>query len=326
MSDIKGPTNSTDNEPLDANPLYYRAKMVSSGELPPIEDGSLEELYNWIEQNKADKDHTHSLEDITGTEDMQFVTEEEKNRWDTGPLYTKEMPTWIGHGGINKGTTFINRTAQQMFDDILYPDMKPTVVEATIEYNGVFDNCIEKGGSASCIKATATVEKNTRKITKISLLRDGTMIAEISDTSINDGGTFVLMPANDSFTGSCTHKIRITDESGFYSDHVFPTIVEITPIYCGSFDSNSLVGSQATQLTKIVSGKTDQNIKVSSTNNPIFVCYPNSYGKPSKILDSSGHDLTEVLNSYTINISGTVYRVYQTDRVTVHDLYIQIKW
>lgn len=327
MAEIKEPTNSTDNEPLDKDPLYYRAKASTTVGTIPGEGGISDELYNRLDEKKADKDHEHDPDDIIETDDKQFVSSADKNRWDSGPLYTKEMPTWIGHGGINKGTTFINRTAQQMFDDILYPDMKPTIVNATIEYSGVSDNCIEEGGSGTVILATVTVEKNTRIITKISLMRGTSIIAEISDDTIADGGYFTLRPTSDtSFIGACTHKIRVTDESGAYTDYVFPAIVEITPIYYGSFDANSLVASQATQLNKLVAGKSDQIMRVSSSNNPIFICYPESYGKPSKISDSSEHDLTEVLNSYNINISGTMYKVYQSDRVTVHDLYIKIEW
>ena len=57
MAEIKEPTNSTDNEPLDKDPLYYRAKASTTVGTIPGEGGISDELYNRLDEKKADKDH-----------------------------------------------------------------------------------------------------------------------------------------------------------------------------------------------------------------------------------------------------------------------------
>ena len=94
-------------EPQDNTPLYYRTKAKTV----IMDDGtSVEDAIN----SKADKNHTHTAREIITDKYHQFVTEEEKNNWSLGSRYNKNIPTYVEHGGIPIGTTFNNKTLQEM--------------------------------------------------------------------------------------------------------------------------------------------------------------------------------------------------------------------
>lgn len=167
-------------EPQDNTPLYYRTKAKTV----IMDDGtSVEDAIN----SKADKNHTHTAREIITDRDHQFVTEEEKNNWSLGSRYNKNIPTYVEHGGIPIGTTFNNKTLQEMFDMILYPYVSPTVSAQVLTPGNGGTYEIGTLVSVTKIRVNATIKSNN--LTKIDIVEGSNIIATKTD-GVSKGGTF----------------------------------------------------------------------------------------------------------------------------------------
>lgn len=309
-------------EPQDNTPLYYRTKAKTV----IMDDGtSVEDAIN----NKADKNHTHTAREIITDKDHQFVTEEEKNNWSLGSRYNKNIPTYVEHGGIPIGTTFNNKTLQEMFDMILYPYVSPTVSAQVVTPGNGGTYEIGTLVSVTKIRVNATIKSNN--LTKIDIVEGSNIIATKTDDGVSKGGTFdfvlnIAVRTNKYFTA------KVYDDTGAVVSKNTGTFTFVHPIYHGSLSTDKTPTQEEIKaLTKHIESKGTKTYSFTANNQRFVFAYPKSYGTLSAIYDQNNFNVTSTFTIYTVPIqcldgSTVDYYVYVSDKSTVTNFNNKFQW
>lgn len=308
-------------EPQDNTPLYYRTKAKTV----IMDDGtSVEDAIN----NKADKNHTHTAREIITDKDHQFVTEEEKNNWSLGSRYNKNIPTYVEHGGIPIGTTFNNKTLQEMFDMILYPYVSPTVSAQVLTPGNGGTYEIGTLVSVTKIRVNATIKSNN--LTKIDIVEGSNIIATKTD-GVSKGGTFdfvlnIAVRTNKYFTA------KVYDDTGAVVSKNTGTFTFVHPIYHGSLSTDKTPTQEEIKaLIKHIESKGTKTYSFTANNQRFVFAYPKSYGTLSAIYDQNNFNVTSTFTIYTVPIqcldgSTVDYYVYVSDKSTVTNFNNKFQW
>lgn len=308
-------------EPQDNTPLYYRTKAKTV----IMDDGtSVEDAIN----SKADKNHTHTAREIITDKYHQFVTEEEKNNWSLGSRYNKNIPTYVEHGGIPIGTTFNNKTLQEMFDMILYPYVSPTVFAQVLTPGNGGTYEIGTLVSVTKIRVNATIKSNN--LTKIDIVEGSNIIATKTD-GISKGGTFdfvlnIAVRTNKYFTA------KVYDDTGAVVSKNTGTFTFVHPIYHGSLSTDKTPTQEEIKaLTKHIENKGTKTYSFTANNQRFVFAYPKSYGTLSAIYDQNNFNVTSTFTIYTVPIqcldgSTVDYYVYVSDKSTVTNFNNKFQW
>lgn len=308
-------------EPQDNTPLYYRTKAKTV----IMDDGtSVEDAIN----SKADKNHTHTAIEIITDKDHQFVTEEEKNNWSLGSRYNKNIPTYVEHGGIPIGTTFNNKTLQEMFDMILYPYVSPIVSAQVLTPGNGGTYEIGTLVSVTKIRVNATIKSNN--LTKIDIVEGSNIIATKTD-GVSKGGTFdfvlnIAVRTNKYFTA------KVYDDTGAVVSKNTGTFTFIHPIYHGSLSTDKTPTQEEIKaLTKHIESKGTKTYSFTANNQRFVFAYPKSYGTLSAIYDQNNFNVTSTFTIYTVPIqcldgSTVDYYVYVSDKSTVTNFNNKFQW
>lgn len=309
-------------EPQDNTPLYYRTKAKTV----IMDDGtSVEDAIN----SKADKNHTHTAREIITDKDHQFVTEEEKNNWSLGSRYNKNIPTYVEHGGIPIGTTFNNKTLQEMFDMILYPYVSPTVSAQVLTPGNGGTYEIGTLVSVTKIRVNATIKSNN--LTKIDIVEGSNIIATKTDDGVSKGGTFdfvlnIAVRTNKYFTA------KVYDDTGAVVSKNTGTFTFVHPIYHGSLSTDKTPTQEEIKaLTKHIESKGTKTYSFTANNQRFVFAYPKSYGTLSAIYDQNNFNVTSTFTIYTVPIqcldgSTVDYYVYVSDKSTVTNFNNKFQW
>lgn len=308
-------------EPQDDTPLYYRTKAKTV----IMEDGtSVEDAIN----SKADKNHIHTAREIITDKDHQFVTEEEKNNWSLGSRYNKNIPTYVEHGGIPIGTTFNNKTLQEMFDMILYPYVSPTVSAQVLTPGNGGTYEIGTLVSVTKIRVNATIKSNN--LTKIDIVEGSNIIATKPD-GVSKGGTFdfvlnIAVRTNKYFTA------KVYDDTGAVVSKNTGTFTFVHPIYHGSLSTDKTPTQEEIKaLIKHIESKGTKTYSFTANNQRFVFAYPKSYGTLSAIYDQNNFNVTSTFTIYTVPIqcldgSTVDYYVYVSDKSTVTNFNNKFQW
>ena len=309
-------------EPQDNTPLYYRTKAKNV----IMDDGtSVEDAIN----SKADKNHTHTAREIITDKDHQFVTEEEKNNWSLGSRYNKNIPTYVEHGGIPIGTTFNNKTLQEMFDMILYPYVSPTVSAQVLTPGNGGTYEIGTLVSVTKIRVNATIKSNN--LTKIDIVEGSNIIATKTDDGVSKGGTFdfvlnIAVRTNKYFTA------KVYDDTGAVVSKNTGTFTFVHPIYHGSLSTDKTPTQEEIKaLIKHIESKGTKTYSFTANNQRFVFAYPKSYGTLSAIYDQNNFNVTSTFTIYTVPIqcldgSTVDYYVYVSDKSTVTNFNNKFQW
>lgn len=308
-------------EPQDNTPLYYRTKAKTV----IMDDGtSVEDAIN----SKADKNHTHTAREIITDKYHQFVTEEEKNNWSLGSRYNKNIPTYVEHGGIPIGTTFNNKTLQEMFDMILYPYVSPTVSAQVLTPGNGGTYEIGTLVSVTKIRVNATIKSDN--LTKIDIVEGSNIIATKTD-GVSKGGTFdfvlnIAVRTNKYFTA------KVYDDTGAVVSKNTGTFTFVHPIYHGSLSTDKTPTQEEIKaLTKHIESKGTKTYSFTANNQRFVFAYPKSYGTLSAIYDQNNFNVTSTFTIYTVPIqcldgSTVDYYVYVSDKSTVTNFNNKFQW
>lgn len=308
-------------EPQDNTPLYYRTKAKTV----IMDDGtSVEDAIN----SKADKNHTHTAREIITDKDHQFVTEEEKNNWSLGSRYNKNIPTYVEHGGIPIGTTFNNKTLQEMFDMILYPYVSPIVSAQVLTPGNGGTYEIGTLVSVTKIRVNATIKSNN--LTKIDIVEGSNIIATKTD-GVSKGGTFdfvlnIAVRTNKYFTA------KVYDDTGAVVSKNTGTFTFVHPIYHGSLSTDKTPTQEEIKaLTKHIESKGTKTYSFTANNQRFIFAYPKSYGTLSAIYDQNNFNVTSTFTTYIVPIQcldGSIvdYYVYVSDKSTVTNFNNKFQW
>ena len=310
-------------EPQDEKPIYYRARAKSV----IMDDGtSIEDAINDLRDDMDN--HTHNAADIVTDKDHQFVSEDEKNQWTIGSRYNNNEPIYQEHGGVKVGTTFVDKTMQEMFDMILYPHLAPTISCQVISPSngGVF----ETGTTVNVTKIRVTANSKSNQLKSISVVNGSTTVVS-KDSGLGKGGTFdfntaVNVTSNTTFTGKVIDE---TDDSASANTGAFTFVY---PMYHGSFDGDSApTEEQIKAMTKHVETKATKSYQFTLTNTRACFAYPKAYGALKTIYDQNNFNVTDTFTRYEVNLvcadgKTVVYYVYTNNRSTVSNFTNKFQW
>ena len=317
------PEDPATGEPQDEKPIYYRSRAKSV----IMDDGrSVEDAINDLEDNL--ENHTHEASEIITDKDHQFVTEEEKQNWTLGARYNNDEPIYQEHGGIKLGTTFVDKTVQEMFDMILYPHLAPTIsCQVTQPSNG---GVFETGTTVNVTKIRVTANSKSNKLKSITIMNGSTQV--LSKTSgLGKGGTFdfstaVAVKSNTTFTGKVVDDIDDTASANT------GTFTFVYPIYHGSYDGDSApTETEIKAMTKHVETKGTKSYQFNLTNTRACFAYPKAYGALNAIYDQNNFNVTNTFTRYEANLvcadgKTVVYYVYTNNRSTVSNFTNKFQW
>lgn len=321
LQTLKNGQDPSTGEPQDDLPLYYRTKAKTV----IMEDGTtVEDAIN----SKADKNHTHTAREIITDEGHQFVSQEEKNNWSLGSRYNKNIPTYVEHGGIPIGTTFNNKTLQEMFDMILYPYVPPTVSAQVLTPGNGGTYEIGVLVSVTKIRVNATIKSNN--LTKIDIVDSSNIIATKTD-GVSKGGTFdfvlnIAVKTNKYFTA------KVYDDTGAVVSKNTGTFTFVHPMYHGSLSTDKTPTQEEIKaLTKHIESKGTKTYSFTANNQRFVFAYPKSYGMLSAIYDQNNFNVTSTFTTYTVPIqcldgSTVDYYVYVSDKSTVTNFNNKFQW
>jgi len=259
--------------------------------------------------------------------------------------YTNPAPTPVTLGGIPSGSTFSNKTMQEMWDALLYPYLVPAFsafsiqgVAAVLEVGDAIPASVTFTWATS---NPANVQPNSLSITDVT---DAVLLAS---GLANDGSEPVVMGAPVVKTGAASHQFRIdgTDTHldpfsrtatynwrwrGFWGASANPTLTEaqVEALASNGFVTG-LAGSYATPaggykyfcIPHVLGGQVNA-VKDPSTMFDIPLATPISNPAYSN-LDGGGfyYALVSLTNPFGIT---TAYRVYRTFNATGSALTMQV--
>lgn len=148
-------------------------------------------------------------------------------------LYTNLVPTTLTVGGIAVGSTFSERTVQQMFDALLYPYVAPG------SSLSISTNSTREFGSSTAVTLNWSVVKNSNTITNIFV--DGTPKVPTGNSQSSTHpttATHSLVPVSPSETQ--VYSMSVSDDGNVTSYSSTATITWSTRIYWGKIDFSSI--------------------------------------------------------------------------------------
>lgn len=317
------PEDPSTGEPQDETPIYYRARAKSV----IMDDGrNVQDAINDLEEDM--ENHTHNAADIITDDDHQFVTDEEKDQWTRGTTYSNDEPIYTEHGGILVGTTFVEKSMQEMFDMILYPHLSPTISCQVItpSNGGVF----ELGTTVNVSKIRVVANSKSNKLKSITVSNGSTQIVSKTD-NLNKGGTFdftvaVNLVTNATFTG------KVTDDIDDMASANSGTFTFVYPIYHGSYDGDSIpTADQIKGMTKHIEVKGTKSYPFTLTNTRACFAYPKAYGALKYIYDQNNFNVTNTFTRYEVSVlcadnKNVVYFVYVNNRSTATNFINKFQW
>ena len=230
-----------------------------------------------------------------------------------------DMTVINGIGGISAGTDLNGMTTLEILDKLIFPYVAPTYSVVGTPNGGVY----EKGNNQVITNVKVTVTKKSKKIIKIDVFDDSTLLGRLRGVDIENGGTFNF---NVNVEVNSTNKqltATITDASNNSYSAKTGSFNFVYPYYVGVCEVNDeITESLIKGLTKRIETKGSKSISYTTNNQKMVFAYPSRYGDIAKILDPNSFDVTNTFNKTTMSIiglDGTAqnYYVYTNSASTV---------
>lgn len=230
-----------------------------------------------------------------------------------------DMTVINGIGGISAGTDLNGMTTLEILDKLIFPYVAPTYSVVGTPNGGVY----EKGNNQVITNVKVTVTKKSKKIIKIDIFDDSTLLGRLRGVDIENGGTFNF---NVNVEVNSTNKqltATITDASNNSYSAKTGSFNFVYPYYVGVCEVNDeITESLIKGLTKRIETKGSKSISYTTNNQKMVFAYPSRYGDIAKILDPNSFDVTNTFNKTTMSIiglDGTAqnYYVYTNSASTV---------
>lgn len=259
----------------------------SGGSASAYEYTTIDELLSQLPDNTANQIDAINVRNSVYTlweriSDVQTVASQSAS---ASVLYTNLTPVPVAIGGIGKGSTFSNRTMQQMWDALLYPYIGPVASISSPSLNP------RELGSGNQVTLNYSVTKNSNSITSILL-------------SGSNGYSFAVpgAPFNTNTSGSQTTNatqnvnttFTVTANDGTSTSSSSLTIVWLNAIYWGrtatfALPSMTIVGTKPAWAdgAGIGSGKDLASSRSRSYNGIngdgqyLVFAWPSTFGEPT---------------------------------------------
>jgi hypothetical protein len=222
--------------------------------------------------------------------------------------YTNASPTPTTIGGISAGSTFLNKTMQEMWDMLLYPYQSPAFSSFSLGISSPKEIGFDITTSQTFTWSTtnpSNVSANTISIAGYNLT---TLTGLANDGS--EAVTFTAVVTRNSSDGPGTRSWSI---QGTNTNNItFSTSLSIRwdwRMYAGTSTNTSLNGSQITSLTDFNSVKNGFSGTFNlSAGGYKYFCFANTYGTPSTFVDTSNNLNIAMYTGYSnIDVNGNSY-------------------
>lgn len=242
------------------------------------------------------------------------------------PGFTNATPTLVTVGGITAGSTFNNVSNNDMWQDLLYPYIAPTVTLAISPAAGVY----EFGNNQTPVNLSATTVRNSDPITSVIFQRsyNGAAFTTIFTVPVpNPNGGIEVFADTPTFPLTQVSQVSTVDWRSTVGDGTttsnsnVPRQTYVYPFYYG-VGAPGLTGAQVGALTKLIQVVGDKVLLFSPTMQVYYFAYPASYANLTRILDQNGFDITAdftLRNPVTITgLDGTPqnYKIYEFNNLT----------
>ena len=247
--------------------------------------------------------------------------------------YTNPNATLVDVGGVEAGSTFNTVPLQDMWTDLLYPELTPKFTSFDLAGVGT---TVEVGYTiASGAQTLNWTTSNSSFIQPNTIrLRDISGGVTFVTGSTNDGTEGVTFPVSIQKTSSTSHTWRVDanrlNTTNFYRNH---SISWRWRNYFGESVNATLTHDQITGLTNSNLVTTEVTTYDFVGGGYKYICYPNAFGSPNLFKDEATNlqvamadnsdGYTTLSNGYyynTISITNqygisTTYRVYRTKNI-----------
>jgi hypothetical protein len=268
----------------------------------------------------------------------------------TGSTYTNTTPTPVTIGGISSGSVFSGLTTSQMFDELLYPELFPTLVNPSSTFTASLNQYYEVGSNISSITFNSTFSRGSispsygtdgfRSGLPTEYNYTGTGLTNTTTQSTSDSKTisnYVVINGVQSWTGSISYSSGQQPISSKGNNYNAPltsgttsTITKsLTGIYPFLFGMSSSILNGSTLYdtfgsTKLLETQGNKTILLNGTLEYIYFMFPSSYGNLVSIIDQNGFNVTGSFYNQTVSLNSTGlssnytinYNVYRTTDVT----------
>lgn len=300
--------------------------------------------------NKADKDHTHNLEDFTFLENTQHehhnklvldtLDEGVLNKWNRTSSFVGNVQeldldssrgdvlekwatqnskkTTIDVGGIPEGSNLEGKSLYQILYMMLYPGDMSSIEISMNPSRNIYE--VGKDSVIEIKSLTAKVTVGANPIRNIKLFIDE-KLKTTKTTDVENGGSFVFninetYSAEDTLSLDFKYKIRVEDTTGVVREKYAPSICFYYPLYYGVLDSSinidNVTVNDIISKFKLVSDKGNKTFTYTVDNQRMFFAYPKKYGLLRSIVDTNGFEIIKSFDYKEINITinGTSYDYY----------------
>ena len=230
--------------------------------------------------------------------------------------YTNLTPTPITVGGIASGSTFNDQTVQEMFNQLLYPYIAPSISLSASPSTGTVR---EFGNSVTSVTLNAMTTKHTNDITSVQFFRNGSL-TETQPSPIAGGGLETYTDTTPVTANGITFTAKVSDGTQtITSNGVSYTFVY--PFYYG-VGAPGLTGTQIrSTLTLLVKTPSNTTTTTSPNSQVFYLAYPDTSPVLTSILDTNGFETINDYTMRTVSITGLdgttqTYKVYEYNNVT----------
>ena len=300
--------------------------------------------------NKADKDHTHNLEDFTFLENTQHehhnklvldtLDEGVLNKWNRTSSFVGNVQeldldssrgdvlekwatqnskkTTIDVGGIPEGSNLEGKSLYQILYMMLYPGDMSSIEISMNPSRNIYE--VGKDNVVEIKSLTAKVTVGANPIRNIKLFIDE-KLKTTKTTDVENGGSFVFninetYSTEDTLSLDFKYKIRVEDTTGVVREKYAPSICFYYPLYYGVLDSSinidNVTVDDIISKFKLVADKGNKTFTYTVDNQRMFFAYPKKYGLLRSIADTNGFEIIKSFDYKEINITinGTSYDYY----------------
>lgn len=289
--------------------------------------------------NKADKNHTHAISDVTGLQSAldgkvaketgkglsanDYTSAEktklagvEEGATANNTLYKNQTPSTVAVGGIAKG--YVPPTAGvevvDMIDKLLHAYVAPAVTAAMTPTNG---GTVEIGTTQSVTGVTVNITLGSAAITKIEVFDGSTSLGSLT-SGIKAGANTVTFANALSVTANKQLSVTVTDADGKTVTAKTGTYNFVSPYYYGAIAADATpTAALIKAATKSVQAKGNKSFNFTCNNQKMMFAYPKSYGALSKILDANSFDVTGTFTRIEVTVDNVAYYAYSNDPSTV---------
>ena len=229
--------------------------------------------------------------------------------------YTNPNPTPISVGGIAAGSTFNNQTMQNMFDQLLYPYIAPSISLSVSPSTGVR----EFGNSVATVTMNATTTKHSNNITLVEFYRNGSL-THTQSSPIVGGGLETYTDTTPVTTNGITFTSKVGDGTQTITSNG-ASYTFVYPFYYG-VGAQGLTGAQIrSTLTMLIKTPSNTTTTTSPVSQVFYLAYPNTSPALTSILDTNGFETLSDYTLRTVTITGLdgtpqTYKVYEYKNVT----------